>query len=579
MRPAIAEPLSIIGKAWNRFWFLPSDPTPLGLIRIIAGAIVLYVHLAYCLELTEFFGPRGWWSQDMANRERTGVLYPLSPLTWDKQPQALRLPETPERRHALFEFLRRLPDAPSERIARLVVISTIYQKLDEITERRRLFSEFASLPIDQRSSMRRELRDVGQIIPIPPSFFVFLEEAEGLITLLAPAPSPAFDAVLDWFQDLPPGELVPALEFIEKLPKNRTERLKVLDEYEFWNIDPRTAYATGKTVFSPWFHLTDPAAMKVVHGLVLIVMFLFMIGWATRVTSVLTWLAALGYMHRTPPIMYGIDTLMAVVLFYLMIGPSGAALSVDRLRARFRAARALAKGPAPWAEAMLAGPRPSAHANFTLRLLQIHFCFIYAASGLAKLKGVTWWNHTAGWMALVNPGFSLVYRHWFESLVLMIAEFRPLLALITGGFVVFTIALETTLPLLIWSRLRPLMIIGSVCLHTGIAILMGLTPFGLLMMTVLLAFFPAAVLRRPPTWIIRPGESLTIRYDPAKPDHQRLIARIRALDIASQVTLQPMTIAKVSVVGKDDLAKCLCRSLVLVQAVYWLPGMTRVFKA
>ena len=48
---------------WNRFWFTPSDPATLGLIRILAGAMLFYTHLIWSLALTDFFGPQGWLSR------------------------------------------------------------------------------------------------------------------------------------------------------------------------------------------------------------------------------------------------------------------------------------------------------------------------------------------------------------------------------------------------------------------------------------------------------------------------------------------------------------------------------------
>ena len=30
---------------WNRFWFTPTDPATLGLIRILAGSMLFYTHL------------------------------------------------------------------------------------------------------------------------------------------------------------------------------------------------------------------------------------------------------------------------------------------------------------------------------------------------------------------------------------------------------------------------------------------------------------------------------------------------------------------------------------------------------
>ena len=39
---------------WNRFWFTPSDPATLGLIRILAGAMLLYTHVVWTLGLERF---------------------------------------------------------------------------------------------------------------------------------------------------------------------------------------------------------------------------------------------------------------------------------------------------------------------------------------------------------------------------------------------------------------------------------------------------------------------------------------------------------------------------------------------
>src|SRR5262249_14062698 len=57
------------------------------------------------------------------------------------------------------------------------------------------------------------------------------------------------------------------------------------------------------------------------------------------ITSVLTWMATLSYIHRAQTNLFGMDTMMNILLIYLMIGPSGAALSVDRLIRRWWAAR------------------------------------------------------------------------------------------------------------------------------------------------------------------------------------------------------------------------------------------------
>ena len=67
---------------------------------------------------------------------------------------------------------------------------------------------------------------------------------------------------------------------------------------------------------------------------------MFTLGLFTRVTSVLTWLAAASFLHRDPQVLFGQDTMMNILLVYLMIANGGAALSLDRVIARYRAARA-----------------------------------------------------------------------------------------------------------------------------------------------------------------------------------------------------------------------------------------------
>ncbi len=48
-----------VGVAWNRFWYTPTDPLPLGIMRIGAGAIALYLHATLSPDLVAFFGKGG----------------------------------------------------------------------------------------------------------------------------------------------------------------------------------------------------------------------------------------------------------------------------------------------------------------------------------------------------------------------------------------------------------------------------------------------------------------------------------------------------------------------------------------
>ena len=65
--------------------------------------------------------------------------------------------------------------------------------------------------------------------------------------------------------------------------------------------------------------------MRIVHWLSVGVAVLFTLGLGTRVMSVLAWVLAVGYIHRTPESLFGMDTMLAILLLYLMIAPAGAA--------------------------------------------------------------------------------------------------------------------------------------------------------------------------------------------------------------------------------------------------------------
>jgi hypothetical protein len=254
-----------------------------------------------------------------------------------------------------------------------------------------------------------------------------------------------------------------------------------------WGVDPRLLYARGIRCWSIWFHIQDPSTIAVVHGGILVIFVLFTAGVATRVTSVLAWAAALSYIHRSPATVFGMDAVMSSLMLYLMIGPSGSALSVDRLIEGWRRRR---RGE------VLPPPPPSSGANFAIRLMQIHFCIIYAASGFAKLQGGAWWNGTAMWGVMANPEFNPVHVWWYRDLLTFLCQHRWLWEIVTSGGVVFTLSLEIGFPFLVWSsRWRPWMILGAVLLHLGIAMTMGLMTFGLMMLSMLLSFIPPEAVR------------------------------------------------------------------------------------
>lgn len=62
VRDYLRELFSAACQGWLAFWFTPTDTATLGLIRICTGAMLLYTHLVWSLDLEAFFGPHAWLS-------------------------------------------------------------------------------------------------------------------------------------------------------------------------------------------------------------------------------------------------------------------------------------------------------------------------------------------------------------------------------------------------------------------------------------------------------------------------------------------------------------------------------------
>jgi hypothetical protein len=575
---------------WNRFWFTPLDPTTLGFMRIITGLLVLYVHLAYCFDLTEFFGKDAWYPQDLANKVRQEAPIPPRPTTWDEVVVTpYPFPADPAARIGLRDLCINLPNTPHERLQRLTAVWMTTRLNTDRADLVVMLNDMASDRNAREVLMKELLESKKDFDPRPfPTIDLLRKNIEGLIEAL-PRDANARKATLEHLLTMTGPQRQLFEQFVAtSLPNDPAARRAYMEYYEEWNFDPNKAHAKNTPVWSVWFHVSDPTAMRLIHGGFLVVMVLFTLGLFTRITSVLTWLAAISFINRADLVLYGQDTMMNLLLIYLMIGPSGAALSLDRLIARFRIIRAAQRAGKsltdPEVAAALAGPKPLVSANVITRMLMIHFCFIYMASGLSKLKGTTWWTHNATWYTLVNPEFSPINFSFYESLMRWIASQRPVYEIFMSLSVAYTLVLEIALPFLVWNvRWRPWMILGGCLLHTGISACMGLSVFSLLMMTLLLAYFPPLIVRER----LASGNAglprLRLTYDRRDPQQLRRVARWRALDVADQIEFfeatpadqdaptVPLTlVVNGQTVSGPAVTKQLMRSLRLTRSFAWL---------
>jgi len=535
-------------RQWVHFWFAAGDPTTMAMIRIVAGVLVLYVHVVYTSDLYSFFGQKAWYGVETANRERR-ELPTQSTTIWDwewekeNQPKSARLPNEPHRKAAILTYIRSLPlddkvaldkalrcldcEADSklynrigmrgefaghahmndEQVAKALILYTPNLSADPLVRRNTLNAMADKALRDKNDNFPAALgfvpeQDWRRKVDEMEAFYLTLPTIDQKETNREKkgAQQDARNYVIEYFTEMTGTDRRNFLKFVRDLTAvSEKERETRIDYLAYWNSEARYALRIGTPSYSIWYHITDPTEMAIAHGVVLLIMLLFTIGYQTRITSALTWLAAMGYIHRNPQIIFGQDTMMMILLLYTMIANSGAALSVDRwlLCRKARKLGIARSGKIDAAtQAYLDAPPPSVTSALAQRLLQVHFCFIYMAAGLSKLKGTTWWNHNAFWDTLINPEFTMVHFEWYENLLRWTASSRPVFATLAAAGVWGTLFIEISIPFLVWTKLRPWAVGLGLLLHAGVGVFMGLLVFSLFMMAMLLCYLPGVAIRK-----------------------------------------------------------------------------------
>jgi hypothetical protein len=210
----------------------------------------------------------------------------------------------------------------------------------------------------------------------------------------------------------------------------------------------------------------DGTLVLVYTGLVVSAIMLT-VGLKTRVAAVVAFVTLLALTRRNPWVLDSGDLLMQGIAFYLVLAPSGAALSLDRwLDARRGRAEFWAfPQRAPW----------------VLRLFQLQLSILYLSAVWQKTGGTMWRDGTAVSYSLrIGDLERLPVPHELSTSVLVSN-------VLTFG----TLAVELALAILVWNRkLRPWVLLAGVGLHLGIdyAIRVGFFSYSVLILYI--AFIP-----------------------------------------------------------------------------------------
>lgn len=235
----------------------------------------------------------------------------------------------------------------------------------------------------------------------------------------------------------------------------------------------QTQLAHGKYLMAinylAWFE-NEPAMLWGAHAVGIVVLIANLVGFKSRITSVLALVVTLTYIHRGQVFNSQLEPILSMVMAYLCLGPSGAYYSIDRWLATRSGG-----------EPMVA---PNIGANIATRLIQVHLSAVYIMMACGKLVGFggadgeVWWSGEAVWWLIAKPGGSLVDLMWLHAHPFVVDAWTQAIVFFELAFGIF-----------IWKRwARPALLVLAVPMWLSLALLTGLIPWCLMMLVANLAF-------------------------------------------------------------------------------------------
>jgi hypothetical protein len=210
------------------------------------------------------------------------------------------------------------------------------------------------------------------------------------------------------------------------------QRSRFLEEhYTDYGLSPREAHLrffSSSDIFS--FHLLSGkysviALLFVVHTVLAL---LYLVGWRTRVVSILLWIFQLSLQNRNTLILQGGDVLLRMLLFWAMFLPISARFSAD--------ARA-GRGQPRFGKT---GIHPQHYFSLGTVALTLQILFLYVTAAQHKSSGAWYTDYDAVYLALSADHFSTPIGVW-------LLQFPKLLEVLS----IFTWVCEWSLPFLLIS--------------------------------------------------------------------------------------------------------------------------------
>lgn len=235
-------------------------------------------------------------------------------------------------------------------------------------------------------------------------------------------------------------------------------------EEGFYPVRFATRWAAGVPRLNLLAGVTDGPTTMLVFWLGAVAALFVCLGLFSRISSIALFVLVVTLHHRSPDILHSGDTLMRQLLFFLAIGPSGAAFSLDRLIA-------LRRGTAP------AVPPPVS--LWPQRLVQVQVAILYFTTVWHKWGGSYWRDGTATWYV---PRLEEFDRFPLPAFV----DNLPVVYFTTYGTLIVEFLLCTAVFV---PRLRKWVLISGLLLHGFIDYHFNIPLFGPLMVSTYVAFY------------------------------------------------------------------------------------------
>jgi hypothetical protein len=215
---------------------------------------------------------------------------------------------------------------------------------------------------------------------------------------------------------------------------------------------------------NPLYGVTDDRVMIAAYVLITLSAFTSMIGYQSRISTIIMAVGTISLHHRNPMLLHGGDTAMRIAACYLAVGPSGAAFSLDRWLA-------VRKGGAP--------AQPGLVSMWPQRLVQFNLALIYFTTMWSKWFGGLWKSGDATWYPARLNEFDRFYVPEF-------LDNYPMVKVTTYG----TLFVEFALGTLVWFKpLRKWVLLAGCGLHFFIEYSMNIPVFAVVMVSYYVCFY------------------------------------------------------------------------------------------